>query len=42
MLFLFINKVWVLTGSGSPIEESLQQVPIRDDDGEFLPRITIM
>lgn len=33
--FPIYNKVWVLTGSGSPIEESLQQVPIRDDDGEF-------
>lgn len=33
--FPIYNKVWVLTGSGSPIEESLLQVPIRDDDGEF-------
>ena len=33
--FPIYNKVWVLTGSGSPIEESVIPVPIKDEDGEF-------
>ena len=33
--FPIYNKVWILTGSGSPIEESIIQVPVKDDDGEF-------
>lgn len=33
--FPIYNKVWVLTGSGSPIEESVIPVPIKEEDGEF-------
>lgn len=29
------NKVWVLTGSGDPIQTSLIQIPIKDEEGEF-------
>lgn len=33
--FPIYNKVWVLTGVGNPIQESLKEVPIKDETGEF-------
>lgn len=29
------NKVWVLTGSGNPTQESLLEIPVTDKEGEF-------
>lgn len=29
------NKIWILTGSGNPIQESLLEVSINDEEGEF-------
>lgn len=29
------NKVWVLTGSGNPMQESLLEIPVTDEEGEF-------
>lgn len=29
------NKAWVLTGTGNPMQESLIEVPVKEDEGEF-------
>jgi plasmid maintenance system antidote protein VapI len=29
------NKIWVLTGAGNPMQESLSEVPLKEEEGDF-------
>lgn len=38
--FPIYNKIWILTGVGNPIEESLIKIPLKEEGGEFFTENT--
>ena len=38
--FPIYNKIWILTGVGNPIEESLIKIPLKEEEGEFFTENT--
>ena len=38
--FPIYNKIWILTGVGSPIQESLIKIPLKEEEGEFFTENT--
>ena len=38
--FPIYNKIWILTGVGNPIQESLIKIPLKEEEGEFFTENT--